>query len=459
MRVAHFVPRYPPALGGAEAYFARLSRYLARAGHDVTVFTSSAIALEAFWDSRAACTAPSVTQEDGLIVRRYGLLRWPGRRYLLKALSLVPHRLWQCLTVPCNPICPAMWHDAGRRSWAFDVVHAGPFPYAWPIACGLRLARWLGVPFFLTPFLHLGDRDDTNDRTRRSYLSPALRWLLRQADALFVQTPGERKSLLDLGLPNGRVHLQGMGVNPDECTGGDRSAARRCWQAGPETLVVGHLANTSREKGTVDLLCAIEQFWRRGLNVRVVLAGPEMPNFRAFWQAFAARRPERVARDVVRLGPLTEDAKRDFFAGIDVFALPSRSDAFGLVLLEAWANRVPNVAYRAGGIADVIRHGEDGLLVPCGDVDRLAGALLQLHGDPALRLRLGAAGRARLPGEFRWEDKLALVSAAYSRLARPPAPASAYTVAAANTSCTDTLRPGRSSEAATSPGRKTPCSR
>ena len=56
-----------------------------------------------------------------------------------------------------------------------------------------------------------------------------------------------------------------------------------------------------------------------------------------------------------RLGPLTDAEKRDFFAGIDLFALPSRSDSFGLVLLEAWANGVANVAYRAGGVADVIQ--------------------------------------------------------------------------------------------------------
>src|SRR5206468_102144 len=110
-----------------------------------------------------------------------------------------------------------------------------------------------------------------------------------------------------------------------------------------------------------------------------------MPNFRAFWQQFAARHPERSRTDVVSLGPLTEAQKRDFFAGIDVFALPSRSDSFGLVLLEAWANGVPNVAYRAGGIADVIRPGIDGLLAPCGDVAGLAAALARLCGDEVVR--------------------------------------------------------------------------
>jgi glycosyltransferase involved in cell wall biosynthesis len=423
MRVAHFVPRYPPALGGAEAYVARLSRYLGAAAHNVTVFTSTAIALEAFWNGRAAGVSAGVDEEDGVTVRRYGVLRWPARRYLLKALSFVPHRLWQCLTVPCNPICPAMWRDAGRRSWSFDVVHAFAFPYAWPIACGLRLARRLHVPFFITPFLHLGDPNDPHDRTRRGYLSPAMRWLLRQADGLFVQTPSERNALLDLGLPAGRVHLQGMGVDPDEYTGGDRAAVRRGWRAGSQTFVVGHLANNSREKGTVDLLGAVERLWQCGLPVRVVLAGPEMLNFRRFWQTFAARHPERVACDVLRLGPLSDDEKRDFFAGIDVFALPSRSDSFGLVLLEAWANGVPNVAYRAGGIGDVIRDGVDGLLVRCGDVDGLASAIACLHGNPALRAQLGTTGHQRLPIEFCWDDKLELVRASITReYPAPPRP-------------------------------------
>ena len=76
---------------------------------------------------------------------------------------------------------------------------------------------------------------------------------------------------------------------------------------------------------------------------------------------------------MVRLGLLTDAQKRDFFAGLDVFALPSRSDSFGLVLPEAWANGAPVVGYRAGGVAWVIRHEQDGLLVKCGDVEGLAG--------------------------------------------------------------------------------------
>jgi len=414
MRIAHFIQRYPPALGGSEAYFARLSRFFVEQGDHVAVFTSNAVDLEAFW-ARAAVVPPGTSAENGIAVHRYPLSRWPGRRWLLKPLSMIPHRLWQCLTLPCNPICPAMWRDAGRSEITFDVVHATAFPYAWPIACARRLARRLGVPFFLTPFLHLGDPADPADRTRRGYLGAPLVWLLREADGIFVQTASERAAVVNVGIAPEKVILQGLGVEPAECTGGDRDVARGRWNVADDTIVIGHLANQSREKGTIDLLLAVETLWQRGVNVQVVLAGPEMANFRDFWCGFEQRLASEQRARIHRLGVLDDQQKRDFFAGIDVFALPSRSDSFGLVLLEAWANAKPVIAYRAGGIADLVRHDSDGLLAPCGDVGALAAGLESLCRDAARRSAFGSRGLARVQSEFRWREKLELVRDVYCR--------------------------------------------
>jgi glycosyltransferase involved in cell wall biosynthesis len=326
-----------------------------------------------------------------------------GRRWLLKPLSLLPLRLWQCLTLPCNPVSFEMWRAAGRADIGYDIVHATAFPYAWPIVCGLRLAWRLDVPFFLTPFLHLGDPTDPADRTRRQYLSGPFRWLLRRADRVFVQTDAEHDAVCAVGVPGSRVIRQVLGVDPAECTGGDRGKARASWGVAHEVPVLGHLANNSIEKGSVDLLKAAEILWTRGRQFELVLAGPEMPNFQRLLANYAH------AGRVRRLGTLDEQTKRDFFAAIDMFALPSRSDSFGLVLLEAWANRLPNIVYRAGGPAELVRHDRDGIQVPCGDVLALAAKLDVLLGDVALRRRLGAAGRSRVEREFCWEDKLALV--------------------------------------------------
>src|SRR5207302_6719200 len=120
-----------------------------------------------------------------------------------------------------------------------------------------------------------------------------------------------------------KLVLLGMGVDVAECAGGNRKRTRLDWRVKEGEVVIGHLANNSREKGTVDLLRAAERLWQAGRRFRLVLAGPEMPNFRSFWQNYGAQ-----AR-VHRLGVLSEQQKRDFYAGIDLFALPSRSDSFG----------------------------------------------------------------------------------------------------------------------------------
>jgi len=400
-------------VGGSEAYFARLSRSLVEAGHAVTVFTTTALDLPAFWSRKGRCLPPGETVEDGVTVRRYPLWRLPGQRYLLKALSLFPWPSWQAWTTWCSPISPAMWQDTARPGETFDVIHATALPYTWPLLCAHRLARRLGVSFVMTPFVHLGDLDDPDDRVRRAYTRPAMRYLMGLADLLFVQTEGERQALRNLGIPEGKLVLQGMGIVPEECTGGDRERQRQEWGVGPEEIVIGHLANLSPEKGTIDLLRAAEQARERGGKVRLVLAGAAMPAFQRFWQQYAWKERVRV------LGVLTEQQKRDFYAACDVFALPSRVDSFGLVLLEAWANGLPVIAYRAGGLPWVVRDEVDGLLVPCGDLDRLASALLRL-GSCEDRRRMGEAGRQRTRMEWTWARALGVVQGVYEGLARKP---------------------------------------
>ncbi len=402
MHIAQFIQRYPPALGGSEAYFQRLARDAVAHGHRVTVWTTNALDLTAFWSPTGRCVTAGSTIEDGVTVRRYPLWRMKGRRWLLKPLSMLPLRAWQAMTLPCNPISWKMWRDAGNDEEQYDAVHATAFPYAWPIACAQRLARRQRIPFYLTPFLHLGDPSDPFDRTRHQYTQPALRRLLRAADGVFVQTELEHDAVIELGVPPERVILQGLGVDANECNGGNRARARTEWRVSADDVVIGHLANLSAEKGTIDLVRAANAI---SSNQRIVLllAGPAMPNFERFIDEF-----ESSVR-IIRPGVLSEQEKRDFFAGIDVLALPSRSDSFGLVILEAWANVVPVVAARAGGPGEIVRHGIDGLLAKPGDIADLSQHLTQLADESAMRHHFGEAGRDRCELEFRWDSKLRIV--------------------------------------------------
>jgi glycosyltransferase involved in cell wall biosynthesis len=237
------------------------------------------------------------------------------------------------------------------------------------------------------------------------YLSKLNVGLLRAADVVLVQTRAEYEALADAGVDQSRLRLVGMGVDPSECTNGDRRRGRDRWRLG-DGVVVGHLANKSADKGTIDLLEASARAWANGARFQLLLAGEEMQSFRSFWRRYPHR------ESVVNLGILTPDERRDFFAAIDVFALPSYVESFSISLLEAGANGLPAVAYRVGGPAEILQDGTTGRLVAAGDVAALSRAITDLSADGAERRRLGTAAAAEA-GAWTWNRVLDIVMGEY----------------------------------------------
>jgi starch synthase len=100
----------------------------------------------------------------------------------------------------------------------------------------------------------------------------------------------------------------------------------------------------------------------------------------------------------------------------DLFVLPSLGEHFGRVLIEAMATGLAVVATDAGGVPEIVSHGETGLLVPPADPRALADAVVRLLKEPGLAMCLGAAGRRRAEAEFSLSRHVEAVEALYERL-------------------------------------------
>jgi glycosyltransferase involved in cell wall biosynthesis len=410
MRILHLIHRYPPAMGGSEYFMQQASEFLVRKGHTVTVHTTAAKELDHFWRRDAQSFGAGAELLNGVRVVRHRLSQFPLQRQILRVLSMAPVAVWQCMTQHCNPPAAGLVREAFRPRMEADIVHALCAPYSLIMYCAARIATAIGAPLVLSPNLHLGDLEDPHDKTRKIYFGRPTRYLLSRADLVFAQTEIEKEQIARVGIDPAKVEVMGNGVWPDECGVGDREAARRSWGIGNGEVVIGHLANKSREKGTVDLLIAAERLWDQGHKFSVVLAGPEMPNFREFWSRYASQ--DRT----VRLGVVSESEKRDFYAGIDLFCMPSMSDSFGIVFLESWANDKPVIAYRSGGVPAVVRHEIDGLLASPHNIGELTTAIERLVSDGHLRARFAEAGRSRTLSEFTWERRLERLEKAYFRI-------------------------------------------
>lgn len=149
------------------------------------------------------------------------------------------------------------------------------------------------------------------------------------------------------------------------------------------------------------------------LRYTVIGEGEALPALRALAKQLG------VAGRVRFLGALPDAARDAELAACDVLALPSRGEGFGIVYLEAMAHGKPCLAARAGGAPEVVLDGETGLVV-APEVDAVRDGLARLL-DPALRARLGAAGRARVARSFCYAQFRAHALRFFARLEACPA--------------------------------------
>src|SRR5262245_7370189 len=163
-------------------------------------------------------------------------------------------------------------------------------------------------------------------------------------------------------------------------------------------------------KGQETLLRAAPAILARHPSTRFVLLGADAAGEGVRLRELARR---LVVATALELAPWTGDP-RPIFEAADVVTLPSRSEGFGRVLIEAACLEKPVVASRVGGIPEVVVDGETGLLVPPDDPAALAEALSRLLGDPGLRAKLGAAARLRATERFSAARHVAGVEAVYA---------------------------------------------
>jgi phosphatidylinositol alpha-mannosyltransferase len=183
------------------------------------------------------------------------------------------------------------------------------------------------------------------------------------------------------------------------------------WQDGtPNVLFVGR---HEPRKGLLDLLKAHRILRRTGGKSRLLIvgSGPQEREARRYVAT-------RGLNGVEFLGRVTDDEKAQLYKTADVFASPATGgESFGIVLLEAMAAGTPIVASDIHGYKGVVRRGREGLLVPPRQPRELAIAIDRLIDDPALRERMGDAGRIRAE-EFSWPRVTAKVDDYYGFVIR-----------------------------------------
>ncbi len=419
MHVLHIVQLYRPVPSGAARYFVEVGERLVREGHRVTVLATDAFDLEHLWRAGRRRITEPYDEHNGVQVRRFPAQRLPGppivypiiRRAMLE-LARVPGSaplLRRLATL--TPRVPDMIRYLNESPELVDVdlVHTTNITLDFAILPALEWAERRGIPHICTPFVHLGEPN--NDRVRRYYSMRHHIDILRRSAVVITQTNLERNFLREAGVPDRLMRTIGVGVTPDELAGGDGARFRR--ERGIDGPIVLTLGIAAFDKGAVHTVEAMRKLWARGSAATWVQVGPLMEHFEQFYRRLPAADRARTWL----LGFVPNQTRHDALAAADVLVMPSRTDSFGIVYLEAWCYGVPVIGAQAGGVPEVITHGINGLLVPFGDVDGLARDIDRLLTDHELAQAMGAAGLNTVNRSMTWEHKYAQVRDVYIEVA------------------------------------------
>jgi len=401
MLSVHTSPLHQPGTGdagGMNVYIVELAQRLAAINIEVEIFTRAT----------TAALAPTVQLAPGVLVRHVDAGPYEGlaKEDLPAQLCAFTHGVMQA------------W--AGHRPGYYDLVHS----HYWLSGH----VGWLAAERWGTPLVHamhtmakvknaaLAD-DDTPEPAARVIGETQI---VRAADRLIANTAEEADELVrHYEADSGKVAVVHPGVNLDRFRPADGRAAARARLGLPQDALIPLFAGRIQPLKAPDVLLRAvavlldERPELRSKLVVPVVGGPSGSGLAKpeGLQKLAAR---LGVADVVRFRPPVGQAQlADWFRAASVLVMPSYSESFGLVAIEAQATGTPVLAAAVGGLPVAVRDQETGFLVNGHDPAAYARVLREFADDAQLSARMGAAAARHAQG-FGWDTSAAATADVYT---------------------------------------------
>ncbi|WP_344845728.1 D-inositol-3-phosphate glycosyltransferase [Kribbella ginsengisoli] len=395
----HTSPLDQPGIGdagGMNVYVVELSKRLATLGIEVDVFTRAT----------SSALPAKVELMPGVTVRNVAAGPYEGL-----SKNELPAQL-------CTFARAVLRAEAIREPGYYDVIHS----HYWLSGQAGLLARdrW-AVPLVHT--MHTMAKVKNASLAEDDVPEPPARLLgeeqvVEAADRLLANTGDEAQELISLyGAQPAKVGVVNPGVDLDVFSPGDQLVARKALGLRPDAIVLAFVGRIQPLKAPDILIRAAARMLEKdpALRDRLVVAiiGGPSGNGMEHPESHAQLARELGVYDVTWfVKPMARAALADWYRAASVVCVPSYSESFGLVALEAQACGTPVVAAAVGGLTTAVANGVTGLLVPGHDIGDFADALHRIATNPGLRETMSRAAVKHASG-FGWELTAEKTLAAY----------------------------------------------
>lgn len=290
------------------------------------------------------------------------------------------------------------------REYRLDLIHSH---YAIPFAASAYLAKQILAPQPLGTVTTLHGTDITLVGLDKSFFS-VCKFAMEQTDGLTAVSRYLREKTVEEFQVEREIRVIYNFVDTNRYRPGQQHCVRGHYAAPHEKILI-HVSNFRPVKRVADTVRLLARLLPKvPAKLLLVGEGPE----RLFVQQLV--RELKVSSHVAFLGQ--QDYLEQLIACADLLLLPSETESFGLVALEAHACGVPVLASRVGGIPEVVRDGETGFLVPVGEIGEMAEKAEKLLTDEELHRQFGANARRVAEERFRQELILPQYEALYEEV-------------------------------------------
>ncbi len=365
----------PDVERGIERFVYELSRGLTGAGHDVTVLTGGRGRGRVLGGVRIEYASMYGTH----------ITRWTNNLYDQR-ITYVPSGILK------------MYRQGP------DIVHAHHFGSGYAASL---LKRYNDTPYVLT--VHV-----VPSASALASPIPVYRLMYKKAlegASAVISVSGYVKEHIkkDFGVDSEVIPLSVDATRFAPCP--DKSALKRAMGL-PEGPVVCMVSSIEDRRKRADMLVkAMPRILRKVKDTTLILAGNSGRGMTAYLSGLAEKLG--VKDKVTITGRIDESVIKSYLALADVFVLPSREEAGGLVVLEAMASGTPVIGSDSGGIAEYVRDGYNGLLFDHNSVDDLADKIASLLQDGARVAELGRNGRMTAMSRYSWSAAVSDYTAVY----------------------------------------------
>jgi glycosyltransferase involved in cell wall biosynthesis len=394
LKILHVSYIYPPKLKVADGItnvVYNVTKELARRGHQVTVFTSNLADL-------------------------HTTTMLPTGHYIVNGVSVFYFRfLWRYKTFMFTPSII----NGLRNLDNFDIIHIhdarsfqGICTYFWD--------KIKQVPYVFQPhgsFL-TSISEPYSLKMLKLYLDKLVSSkIVKNASKIIALSGFEAKQYKHIGIPEEKITIIPNGIDLSKYTElPPKGAFKRKFNIPENRKIILYLGRIHKIKG-IDILVKAYAYLKNEMNFKdavLVIAGPDDGYLS---EAKALAYALRISDSTMFVGPLYSVDKLAAYVDSDLFVLPSRYEAFPMVVLEAYACGKPVIASNVGGLKELIIDGETGLLFKAGNFKQMAEKMAYLLNDNDKAIEIGRKARILVEEKYSIDKVVDIIEGLYSEVA------------------------------------------